>query len=52
VRFIAVRDRFFEMAILRFDDLITRLPMEWGITRTTHLPTRHCLHLSLLSARL
>src|ERR1035437_6139157 len=45
VRFITRCDHFFQMAVLRFYDLISRISMEWGITWSTHLLTCHCLHI-------
>src|SRR5665647_2138198 len=52
VRFITACDHFFQMVIFRFYNLISRIPMEWGITWSTHLSTCHCLHIySLLLVR-
>jgi hypothetical protein len=38
------------MVIFRFDNLISRISMKWGITWSTHLFTRHCFHKSHLVA--
>ena len=48
VRFITFCDHFFQMVILRFYNLISRISMEWGITWSTHLFTCHCLHIDNL----
>jgi hypothetical protein len=45
VRFITPCDHFFQMAVLRFYNVISLVPMEWGITRSTHLLTCHCFHI-------
>jgi hypothetical protein len=44
VRFIPACDRFLEMVILRFYNLIGSLSMEREITWSTQLFTCHCLH--------
>jgi hypothetical protein len=36
------------MAVLRLYDFISRIPMEWRITWSTHLLTCHCFHVRLL----
>ena len=48
VCFITGCDHFFQMAVLRLYDFISRIPMEWRITWSTHLLTCHCFHVRLL----
>jgi len=33
------------MVIFRFNNLISRISMEWSITWSTHLFTGHCFHM-------
>ena len=47
VRVITAGHHFFEMAILRFYHLISRISVEGEITWTTHLSTCHRLHKAL-----
>jgi hypothetical protein len=44
VRVITLCDHFFQVAILRLYNLISRISMEWEITWSAHLFTCHCLH--------
>ena len=45
VRFITPGDHIFQVAIFRLYDLVSRIPMEWGIAWSTHLFTRHRFHI-------
>jgi hypothetical protein len=44
VHLIPSSDRFLQMLILRFYDLIRRISMEWQITWSAQLFACHCLH--------
>ena len=48
VRFIATRDDFAQVLILRLYDLISSISVEREITWSTQLSTRHCFHESRL----
>src|ERR1035437_2828818 len=47
VRLVTRCDHFFQMAVLGLYDLISRVPVEWGIARSTHLFACHCFHVRL-----
>jgi hypothetical protein len=45
MRFITRGDHFFQVFVLRLDDLISRVAVEWGIAWSTHLSACHRLHI-------
>jgi hypothetical protein len=46
MRLVATRDRFLQVAVLRFDDLISGISVKLEVTRPSQLSARHCLHTS------